>query len=54
VVGQKYFEGSKRAFWGQNTLNKINNNSENFRRGKMFPLSCGSGRMDESFVELGD
>jgi len=49
MVGQNYFKGEdKRAFGGGGQkyikYNIINNNSENFRRGKFAacgPLSCG-------------
>jgi len=55
MVGQKYFNRSKRAFGGQKFIkyNKINNNSESFRGARLLPgvggaspfvpLSCGSG-----------
>jgi len=56
--------GGKRALGGQKYTNydKINNNSENFRGARLLPggasppgpLSCGPGRMDENFVELGE
>jgi len=54
---QAFEEGQKYTKY-----NKINNNSENFRGqdccqggfDPMAPLSCGPGRMDESFVELNE
>jgi len=45
MVGQKYTK-----------YNKINNNSKNFRGqfASLAPLNCEPGRMDKSFVELGE
>jgi len=48
MVGQKYFKGEGQTY---TKYNKINNNSENFRRGGRLlpaaPLSCGPAWLNE-------
>jgi len=52
MVGKNILRGNTSVCGEEYTkYNKIKNNLENFR-GIMTPLSCGPGRMDESFLEL--